>query len=106
MTAATAARRFSSARKRVAAATVKFPRLGGQGVIVPGGFIITAAHVVGAPGTGWTVIGAADYDGDGRDDILLRDSGGDLAVWVMNGLTISSGAVIAVPGTAWIPIVP
>ncbi len=31
---------------RVAAATVKFYKLGGQGVLVPGNMIVTAAHVV------------------------------------------------------------
>src|SRR5262245_37875645 len=31
---------------RVAAATVRFPRGGGQGVLVRGNFIVTAAHVI------------------------------------------------------------
>src|SRR5260221_2969585 len=37
---------------RVADATVQLTRLGGQGVLVPGGFILTAAHCVD-----WTVKG-------------------------------------------------
>jgi len=33
-------------RRRVRLATVKFERLSGQGVLIPGGLILTAAHVV------------------------------------------------------------
>jgi hypothetical protein len=33
-------------RKRIEAATVRLPRFGGQGVIVPGQLVITAAHCV------------------------------------------------------------
>jgi pro-kumamolisin-like protein/VCBS repeat protein len=33
-----------------------------------------------------------DFNGDGFSDILWRDSGGDVAMWLMNGSTIAAGA--------------
>jgi hypothetical protein len=42
-----------TAKRRCEAATVRLPRRGGQGVLVPGNLIVTAAHVVG-----WTAEGA------------------------------------------------
>lgn len=45
----------------VAAATVRLPRHGGQGVIVPGGYIVTAAHVVHWRGTGDQHLSPDDY---------------------------------------------
>lgn len=51
----------ASTRAKVKRATVSFPRRGGQGVIVAGGYIITAAHVVGWTGTGDMTLGREDY---------------------------------------------
>jgi hypothetical protein len=39
-------------RARVKAATVLLKKLGGRGVLVPGGFILTAAHCIKWKGTG------------------------------------------------------
>ena len=44
-------------RDAVAAATVRFPERGGQGVLVPGGLILTAAHVVDRTDTGAMALG-------------------------------------------------
>src|SRR5262245_62003024 len=38
--------RKEKAQARVAAATVWLPKMRGQGVLVPGGFILTAAHCI------------------------------------------------------------
>ena len=35
-----------------------------------------------------------DFNGDGNSDILWRDTGGDLAVWLMNGGTVAQAAGI------------
>jgi len=41
-----------------------------------------------------------DFNGDGHSDIFWRDTGGDLAVWLMNGATISQAAGLGtVPGS-------
>jgi Alpha/beta hydrolase domain/FG-GAP-like repeat len=41
-----------------------------------------------------------DFNGDGKSDLLWRDSSGNLAVWLMNGSTVSSnGGLGNVPST-------
>jgi S1-C subfamily serine protease len=47
----------AEALDRVAAATVRLPGLGGQGVAVPGQMIVTAAHCVRWSGTGGMALG-------------------------------------------------
>ena len=37
---------------------------------------------------------AADFNADGRDDILLRDGNGNLGIWLMNGTTIIAGGFV------------
>ncbi len=44
-------------KAKVARATVRFAKQGGQGVIVPGGLIVTAAHVITWVGTGGMALG-------------------------------------------------
>lgn len=44
-------------RKRVEAATVAVTATGGQGVLVPGGFVLTAAHCIEWTGTGGMALG-------------------------------------------------
>jgi hypothetical protein len=43
-----------------------------------------------------------DFNGDGKADILWRDSSGTNAIWLMDGLVLSSSALIpGVSNTAW-----
>jgi hypothetical protein len=61
-------------KDRVAAATVRFER-GGQGVLVPGGLILTAAHVVNWPHTGagvTLVMGVSESALDVDDEELVQ----------------------------------
>jgi hypothetical protein len=48
---------------------------------------------------GWTILQAThDFNGDGKSDIAWRDSGGNTAIWLMNGATpTSTGGLGAVP---------
>ncbi len=42
--------------------------------------------------TNWTIAGTGDFDGDGKSDILWRNSRpGEVAIWLMNGTSIASG---------------
>jgi hypothetical protein len=50
-------RKNADAKERARAATVRLPDLGGQGVLVPGGFVLTAAHCVTWSSTGGMVLG-------------------------------------------------
>jgi hypothetical protein len=49
------------------------------------------------------VVGTGDYDGDGKADILWKNtSDSTYAVWTMSGMSIASSAVLSVnPGSAW-----
>src|SRR5438046_7922467 len=55
------------------------------------------------PASGWQVQGIGDFDGDGKDDILWRNtSTGENYIYLMNGLTIASqGSINSVGDQAW-----
>jgi Ca2+-binding RTX toxin-like protein len=60
-----------------------------------------------APGANWGIVDAqGDYDGNGRSDILLRDStSGNFKIWEMNGTQIGSSATLFdVAGTDWLVV--
>ncbi len=42
-----------------------------------------------------------DLDGDGKSDILWRDSSGNAALWIMDGITKSSGHLLGKVSTSW-----
>ena len=42
-----------------------------------------------------------DFNGDGKSDILWRDTSGNVAMWLMNGATVSSGAAVGNVPTSW-----
>jgi serralysin len=71
-------------------------------------YLRSGSSVVATPGTNWHVLGADDFDGDGRGDLLWRTDDGTLAIWEMNGTQIkgadylrSGSAVVKTPGTDW-----
>ena len=50
---------------------------------------------VGVP-LSWQIAGVGDLDGDGRADILWRNTqSGDVAAWLMNGTTVVRSALVA-----------
>ena len=44
-----------------------------------------------------TSVETGDFDGDGKSDILWRDSSGNVAIWFMNGVQASGAGVGNVP---------
>ena len=60
----------------------------------------TAGVATVSPGT-WTVVDTGDYNGDGKSDILWKDSSNNLAVWYMNSAAILSSAGLGNIGATW-----
>jgi hypothetical protein len=48
-----------------------------------------------------TAAATHDINGDGKSDILWKDTSGNVAIWLMNGLTIWSSGILGHVGTTW-----
>src|SRR5947207_6311170 len=60
---------------------------------------ITGIGVAGPPLPTWHVAGTADFNGDGKADILWQtDDGTQLAIWLKNGTSITGTGALAHPG--------
>ena len=46
--------------------------------------------------------GTADFNGDGKGDILWLDNTGNVAIWLMNGLSISQAGGLGNVGIYWV----
>ena len=56
-----------------------------------------------APDASWNIAGFGDFNGDGRSDILWRNSNGTLDDWTMNGSQIASSQNVTLGGN---PVAP
>jgi hypothetical protein len=82
---------------------------GTAGIWLMNGFTATSVGAAGPngpwpynPGPSWHVRGDADFDFDGRSDILWQNDDGTPGIWRMNGLAaVTMGAVGTNPGPAW-----
>jgi hypothetical protein len=60
------------------------------------------AGALGVLGNNWIAAETGDFNGDGKSDILWRDTNtGTVAIWFMNGLQVSSAASVGAEGLDW-----
>jgi glucose/arabinose dehydrogenase len=71
-------------------------------------FLRIGSGIVNAPGPDWHLLGADDFDGDGKGDLLWRTDSGVLAIWEMDGTQIKAAyytklgsTIVGMPGTDW-----
>jgi hypothetical protein len=58
--------------------------------------------VLGSVPASWTAAETGDFDGDGKSDILWRNTAnGAVAIWFMNGVQVSSPAPVGTVGLDW-----
>jgi hypothetical protein len=81
---------ISRVQDRVVSATVHFPRRGGQGVVVPGLMIVTAAHVIAKEGF-W------DYGGLAVHFEMVTVEGKTWTAALLSADPVSDVAVLGVP---------
>ncbi len=61
-----------------------------------------AAWVFATPGTGCSQTATHDFNGDCKSDILWRNTGGELEIWLMDGSKVlQKGDIGTMPTTTW-----
>ncbi len=70
------------------------------------GTTITSQGIAGnvTPSSAWVIQGVGDFNGDGKADILWRNSTtGEVYIWLMNGTTIASQGDLGIvsPSSGW-----
>jgi len=65
------------------------------------GAAIASAPDLGTVPAGWSIVGTADFNGDGSPDILWRNTNGDVVVWFTNGTTVTSSLNLGIIPTTW-----
>ena len=64
-------------------------------VLASGGAVATLPAV-------WQIQGTGDFNGDGKSDILWRNTtSGEVDIWHMNGTTLASGGAVAFLPADW-----
>jgi hypothetical protein len=65
-----------------------------------GATVISQVGLLG-PDPGWSVTHVADFNGDGKADLLWQNTNGAVTIWLMNGSTTTSAVGILGPNPDW-----
>jgi FG-GAP-like repeat len=68
-----------------------------SGAIGSGGFV-TSGGVIVAPDASYSVAAISDFSGDGKADVLWRNTSGSLIEWLMNGTVIAQSSYVTASG--------
>jgi hypothetical protein len=64
---------------------------------------VTLGGNAATPDSSWNIAGIGDFSGDGKSDILWRNTNGSLIDWTMNGSQITSSQTVTLGGSAAMP---
>jgi uncharacterized membrane protein len=64
--------------------------------------VATAPSATWSAPASWAVLGAGDFNGDKKDDLLWREAGGAIAVWILSGTTLAAGVSVGAVGPSWV----
>src|SRR4029077_9355307 len=64
---------------------------------------VTLGGGAATPNSSWSVAGIGDFSGDGKADVLWRNTNGSLIDWTMNGSQIASVQAVTLGGSAATP---
>ncbi len=78
-----------------------------NGSAISGSGDLTSGGTAVRPDASWSIVSTGDFNGDGKADILWRNTSGELTEWLMNGTAIAgsgdvtSGGVAVAPDATW-----
>ncbi len=72
-----------------------------KGSAIIGGDLVSSGGVPLAPALSWHIVDVADFNGDGKTDIIWRNDSGATAEWLMNGAQIASSSGLPNPDPSW-----
>ena len=54
--------------------------------------------------SGWTLVGTADFNGDGKPDLVWQNDARQVVVWYMGGAPRKYFPMVGLAGTAYDPV--
>ena len=65
------------------------------------GAAVSSIANIGGVSTSWSIVETGDFNGDGKADILWRDTGGNTTIWFMDGMQIVQSAGLGTVPLTW-----